>query len=223
MSETEIAVPATVTRSAMEILIVLGACFLPFIALAIYWLTSGSREVTYDSTSILTSIGFELIVGVAALWFLAHRGFPLRRFRVRARPDLLFTGSVLGLLMIGASTMIYWFFLAIVPRADEIGVSSFRHTAPFALMLAYLLCNSFFEEAFVLAYPATAFANAGALPVIAGSAALRASYHIYQGPAAAATIFVVGLLLGAIYWRSRDLTIPFVAHTVMNVILMSGG
>ncbi len=220
MSETGIAFPATLTRRPMEILIVLGGCFLPLIALAIYWLASGSREATHDTTGTLISIGFELIVGLAALWFLARRRFPLRRFRLRLRPDLLFTGSVLGMVMVGASTMIHWFFLAIIPRADEIGVSSIRNTAPVALMLAYLIWNSFFEEAFVLAYPVTAFENAGAWPVVLGSAALRASYHIYQGPAAAATVFVEGLFLGAIYWRSRDLTIPFVVHTVVNVILM---
>jgi membrane protease YdiL (CAAX protease family) len=221
MSESEIALPEADAGRRTEAAVVLGACFLPLIAAAIYVLVRGARVTTYDTLRVTIGIVFESLVAIGVLSFLAWRGFSLKPFRMRLRWASLMIGAFIGLLMIGTSAMVYSSVLRIVPRAGAIGVSDVRDSAPLALMLAFILYNSFFEEAFVLAYPVAAFENAGAASLIVGSAALRASYHAYQGPAGAAAIFVLGVILASVYWRSRDLTIPFVAHTVMNVIVMT--
>jgi membrane protease YdiL (CAAX protease family) len=52
------------------------------------------------------------------------------------------------------------------------------------------------------------------------SAAIFASYHIYQGAGPALSIFVTGLILGGVFVLTRRLWPVIVAHAITDLIPM---
>lgn len=195
--------------------VVLGLCFVPLNFFAAFALLRGDREAVYTVARVLRLLGFELFASGASLLYLRWRRFPMDVFRLRLTWQSLGVGFFTSLVLYILTGVVYRIAFLVLPAG---GVVSFRMAAPAALFLAFLIFNSWFEETFLLAFPSAAFDGWSAATMILVTSALRASYHIYQGLAGAVAIFAAGVLLASVYRRTRDLTIPVVAHTVMNVI-----
>lgn len=198
--------------------LVLGVCFLPLIASSVWSLVRRDPAAIYSTSRVAVGLAFELVAGIGGISYLRWRGAPLHAFRVRLSWDALIIGGLFGLLLIPLSGVIYMFALRI-PGFAQYGVHAFRDTAPMPLTLVFLAVNSWFEETFILALPRAARPEWRAATFIVLTSLLRASYHAYQGPAGLASIFVLGMFMAAVYWRTRDLAIPIIAHTVMNFVL----
>jgi len=206
------------TSARRDPLIVIGVCFLPLVFTAAYSLFRGDRVADYTTGRIIFGIVFELVAGNGGVLFLRWRGFPLQVLRARLSLDAIIIGMLFGALLIPMTGIIYNVALRI-PGFAAFGVRQFRDSAPFVLTLIFLVINSWFEESFVMALPVAAFPEWRAGQMILFTSLLRASYHVYQGPAGTLAIFAFGAAVAAVYWRTRDLTIPILAHTVMNVLL----
>lgn len=89
----------------------------------------------------------------------------------------------------------------------------------FGTILGVSLINAIYEEVFVTGYLIEAVSErSSVIYAVAGSALLRASYHLYQGPVAAISIGLLGLAFALLYVRGRVLWPIIVAHTILDVI-----
>jgi membrane protease YdiL (CAAX protease family) len=125
-----------------------------------------------------------------------------------------------GVPLFVAYNLLYWtasiLVVSVYPAAARLGTVRMLTTAPFALIVAFIVVNSIFEEATVVGYVVTALSDQGPALSITASALLRFLYHLYQGPVASLAILPLGLLFAAVYWRWRNLWPLLVAHSIAN-------
>lgn len=93
--------------------------------------------------------------------------------------------------------------------------------ADHVLLAVMLTANSFAEELVIwgVLFTRVRQLGCGAAPALALCAAVFASYHLYQGPAAALAVGAIGLLHGTVFWLSKRILPQIVAHTAMNLYL----
>jgi membrane protease YdiL (CAAX protease family) len=84
--------------------------------------------------------------------------------------------------------------------------------------------NGVLEEIVVLGYLLTRFEQLGWSPVmaVAVSAALRGSYHLYQGFGGFLGNLAMGVIFGVLYLRWRRVTPMIVAHSLIDVTTFVG-
>lgn len=84
--------------------------------------------------------------------------------------------------------------------------------------------NAVLEEVVVVGYLFTRWTEAGwgTLQVVLGTALLRGTYHLYQGPGAFVGNVVMGLLLGLVYLRTRRVAPLVVAHALIDAVAFVG-
>jgi len=174
-----------------------------------------SRTLEYTTARTLVMLAFELAVIAAGAILLRRRGWSGRPFRLRITPLTILIGVMLAILYVWTSWIVYSITARMVPEVRII----VRHTAPVWLTVVFFLVNSFFEEAFASAYLVEAFERANVVHAVTWSAAIRAAYHLYQGPSGAITVFFLGAALAQIYRRERNIGIPFAAHTIINLAI----
>lgn len=146
-------------------------------------------------------------------------GFDLRRWR---------TDSAQG---IGFLALIGIPGLALVYAAHQVGANASLQVVDFPdvwYRVPYLLLsafqNGFSEEIVVLAFMLTRLAQLGWTKerALLASAVLRGSYHLYQGFGGFAGNFVMGLIFGWCYQRTRRV-LPFViAHFLLDAFSFIG-
>lgn len=208
-------------RHIGESVFVLAVCFGYFILRSAYALAIGQHELVRSTRHVAGGLAFEVLIGVLVLLFLRQRGRDLAPLRPRVTWDGVLIGALLGVVMAGFLGVVTTALMKVVPAVRDAGLQQYRWLANGWLTASFLVVNSWFEETFVNAYVVNAFADARPGLLIAGSALLRASYHLYEGPAAAGAIFTLGLVFAAVYWRGRNLTPLIVAHTVCNVVAVA--
>ena len=180
-----------------------------------------------DLTYQLLDIVFTLVPVVLALYLLSGPGrTALRRIGLdRARPwrDL---GVGLGL---AAAVGIPGLGLYVTARAlglsvsiNPSGLDAYWWTVP-VLVLAALM-NALLEEVIAVAYLVERLEELrwAAPLIIAASALLRGTYHLYQGPGMAAGNVVMGVLYAWFYVRTRRVAPLVVAHTALDVVAFVG-
>ena len=86
-------------------------------------------------------------------------------------------------------------------------------------MLVFLIGNAAFEELAVTGFVIASLAEKGAAIAVTASALLRFAYHLYQGPLSAVSVIPLGFLLGALFWRARNLWPLIVAHALADVVV----
>ena len=91
-------------------------------------------------------------------------------------------------------------------------------TAPAAAILLLTVVHAAFEEVVVVGYAVRALSADGAALSVGVSTLLRFLCHLDQGPLAAISVIPVGLLFGAVYWRSRRIGPLIVAHVLASVL-----
>ena len=190
---------------------------------------SRSERSYLDLTYQLLGIGFALVPVALALYLLSldrdTEPIGSRLGMDRARPLADIVNGVglaaliglpgLGLYLLGRELGIN---ATIVPS----GLDAYWWTVPVLILAA--IQNAVLEEVVIVGYLLTRLRQSGwgALVAIVTSAAIRGSYHLYQGFGAGLGNFIMGLIFG--YWfHKRGRVLPLViAHTLLDVVAFVG-
>jgi uncharacterized protein len=201
-----------------EFIVVLTLSFAYVIASSLVVLLLRIREFELSTGRILRGIGVELAVLAVVGWILRVRGWRLRRLT----SDFTWGACLAGIPLFVGYYVLYALASSIVvaayPAAANLSTMRFNPTAPFLLMLFFIVVNSVFEETLVTGYVVTALSAQGASVAITASTLIRFLYHLYQGPVASLSVLPLGLLFGWVYLRSKTLWPLITAHTVANIL-----
>lgn len=178
-------------------------------------------SMSFSDSSLLSLVIVEIACGALVLAFLRYRGYALRKLL----PTPTWRGSLEGVLVCGAGLVACSAVAMLLPAGDDATQPIARIVAnakPSLFMaLAVSLMNGLYEETFLLGYLTRAFAALGASFALGLGVLVRLLYHLYQGPAGAVSVVVFGLVLGAVYWRTRRLWPAVVAHALADLLALS--
>ncbi|WP_091199256.1 CPBP family intramembrane glutamic endopeptidase [Micromonospora narathiwatensis] len=189
--------------------------------------TSASARPYLDLTYQLLGILFALVPVLLAVHLLARDpGHPARTLGV----DLTRPGSDLAR-GAGLAALIGLPGLALVWAAAQLGVNA--TLVPAALpdlwwavpvLILAAAQNAVLEEVIVVGYLVTRLRQLGWRlgAVIAASAVLRGSYHLYQGFGAFVGNAVMGVVFSLFFLRTRRVAPLIVAHTLLDVVAFVG-
>lgn len=189
--------------------------------------TSQSSRPYLDLTYQLLSIGFALIPVALALYLLSQNGrSSLRRIGLdRARP-LRDLGVGVGLAAVigipGLALYAIGRAIGITVEVQASALNSAWWTIPVLLLSA--LQNALLEEVIVIGYLMERLRDLrwGPVAIIAASALLRGSYHLYQGIGPFIGNAVMGVVFAEYYRRKRRVMPLVVAHTLLDVVAFVG-
>ncbi|WBU38113.1 CPBP family intramembrane glutamic endopeptidase [Homoserinibacter sp. YIM 151385] len=245
MSGIDGGLPASRRRIGAEILLVLGVSLGASAVYAVVQLADRlSREQSISSQTAtlnpsrsdreifdllyqLLSVFFDLVPVVLVCWLLWSSARPhLGRLGIDlARPgrDALWgAGLALAIGVPGIVVYLAGRAAGVAVAVDPAGLDEHWWTAPVLLLSAFRAGAT--EEIIVIGY---LFARLGDLrwnswTIIASTAVLRATYHLYQGVGAFAGNLLMGLLFGWLYSRTKRV-LPFViAHTIIDAAIFIG-
>jgi membrane protease YdiL (CAAX protease family) len=202
-----------------EFIVVTVVGFSYFVASSLVILLSGVRQFELTTSRLLRGAAVEVLILGAVAVFLHARGWRPDRLGLRFSWGAVAAGVPLFIIYL----LLYWvtatLLLLAVPAVRTVWVFRTTLHAPYALLLLFLIVNSFFEELMVTAYVVEALTSKGPALAITASTLLRLGYHLYQGPLAALSIIPLGLLFATLYWRGRNVWPLIVAHTITNVVV----
>ncbi len=210
------------TRSALllEIGVVLCLAWLPHLANAPFVDPATDRPF-FGGMVILAFVAVQ--IAVPLLYIMLRSGEPWSKFGVvRPRPiDLIGGTLLLGLLYV--LDPVFWMFIGAFGTWDP-PATSFpgpSTVADYVILAPAFLVAAFAEEIAMRAYliPRLRDLGLGWVSALLISSALFASYHLYQGAASTAYIFLFGLVLGGVFLLSPRLWPITIAHTLQNVLL----
>lgn len=186
------------------------------------------REV-FDLIYQVLGIGFALVPVALALYLLSNDDVQERvtaRLGIdRSRPgfDLRWgagLAAVVGLPGLGLYGLgrLLGITAQIIPAPDI----SYWWTVPVLILAA--LQNAIVEEVIVIGYLMTRLRQFGWTTgaTIVTAAALRGSYHLYQGVGPGIGNFVMGLVFGYWFHRTRRVMPLIIAHTLLDVVAFVG-
>jgi membrane protease YdiL (CAAX protease family) len=180
-----------------------------------------------DLTYQLLALGFGIVPVLLVAYLLA---------RSHDRPEGLWSrgarqhrqDSVRGLLLaavVGGTGLGFY----LVTHALGVDLTVVAESLPhvwwrYPVLLLSALQNALLEEFVVVGYLITRLRQlgAGAPAAIAVSAAVRGSYHLYQGVGGFLGNAAMGLLFGWLYTRWGRITPLVVAHTALDVVAFVG-
>ncbi len=187
-----------------------------------------NREL-FDFTYQVLGIGFALVPVALALYLLSldlvEEPVSLRLGLDRSRPgfDLLWgmgLAAVVGLPGIALYGLgrLLGITAHIIPAPD----TSYWWTVPVLVLAAFQ--NALLEEVIVVGYLMTRLRQIGchSWPTIVAAAALRASYHLYQGVGPGIGNFAMGLVFGYWFTRTKRILPLVIAHTILDVFAFVG-
>lgn len=239
--------PAARRRLSIEVWIVLG---LSLGASAVYSVVSlirkatlpgGLREQTatlnssqddrqvFDFVYQLLGIGFALVVVALALYLLAQdrdeKPVTERLGLDRARPRFDVLSGTLLFLVIGIPGLTFYAvgrWLGIT--AEIIPAPDLTYWWTGAMLILAAVKNAVLEEVIVVGYVMTRLRQIGwsTTTTIVAAAALRGSYHLYQGVGPGIGNFVMGLVFGYWFHRTRRVMPLVIAHTLLDVVAFVG-
>lgn len=188
---------------------------------------SRSTREYLDLTYQVLSIGFALVPVALALYLLSGPGrSALKRIGfdlAQPRRDLLFG---LGLSVVIGVPGLGIYFLG---HALDMNVSiqpstlnAYWWTVPVLVLSA--VQNAVVEEVIVVGYLMTRLKQLGwELPaMIAASAVLRGSYHLYQGYGQAIGNMLMGVVFAYFYHRTKRVMPLVVAHSILDIVSFVG-
>jgi membrane protease YdiL (CAAX protease family) len=179
-----------------------------------------------DLTLQLLSIGFALVPVALVIYLLAIDGRPLHRLGLdRARPahDLLIGAGLalaIGVPGIGA----YLAGRALGINADVVLSPEQVYWWTIPVLLLAAVENAVVEEVIAVGYLLARLRDLrwGPWAAITASAALRGSYHLYQGFGQALGNAVMGAVFAWWFQRTGRLWPLIVAHTLLDVVAFVG-
>jgi membrane protease YdiL (CAAX protease family) len=186
---------------------------------------SRSPRPYLDLTYQLLSIGFALVPVALALFLLSEPGRPARQWiglRWRNRDALagLALAAVIGLP--GLALYAVGRALGITANVVPAALGDYWWSVPVLLLAA--LQNALVEEVIVVGYLMTRLrqANWPTWAIIAASAILRGTYHLYQGFGPFLGNAIMGVLFGWVFTLPRRVMPLVVAHTILDVVAFVG-
>jgi len=185
-----------------------------------------SEREWLDLTLQLLAIGFALVPVALAIYLLAAEGRPLRRLGLdRARPARDVLAGVGLAVLIGVPGLGLYFLsrtlginAEVIPAPEQV----YWWTIPVLLLSA--VQNAVVEEVIAVGYLVARLRDLrwGPWAIIAASAALRGTYHLYQGFGQALGNAVMGALFTWWFQRTGRLWPLLVAHTLLDVVAFVG-
>ena len=180
-----------------------------------------------DLTYQLVGIGFALVPVALALYLLSDHGrSALRRIGLDGTRPGRDLGTGLGLAAViglpGLGLYLAGRALGLSVQINPAGLDPYWWAVPVLVLSA--LQNALLEEVVAVGYLMERLLQLrwAAPAIIAASALLRGSYHLYQGPAMAAGNVVMGVVFSWYYLRRRRVTALVVAHTALDVVSFVG-
>ncbi|GIF07607.1 CPBP family intramembrane glutamic endopeptidase [Actinoplanes siamensis] len=181
-----------------------------------------------DLTNQVLGILFDL-VPVALAWYLLRRDGmrPGRDLGIDFRRPGFDTGwgaglaagiGIPGLLLVYAAL-----HLGLSAQIVPSGLNAYWWTVPVLILAA--IQNAVLEEVLVVGYLITRLRQIGRLPVpmiIVCSAALRGSYHLYQGFGGFLGNVVMGVVFALFYLRTKRVMPLIVAHSLLDITAFVG-
>jgi membrane protease YdiL (CAAX protease family) len=180
-----------------------------------------------DLTYQLVGIVFALVPVLLALYLLNLTNRPAARvigFDLRQPPqDVVFgvlVATAIGIpglgLYLGARA------LGLNTEVQASGLTDQWWTIPVLVLAAAQ--NAVLEEVVMIGYLFTRFAQAGWrwVAIVATSAVIRGSYHLYQGFGGFAGNLIMGAIFGLIYLRWKRVAPLVIAHTLLDVAAFVG-
>jgi len=185
-----------------------------------------SEREWLDLTLQLLAIGFALVPVALAIYLLAAEGRPLRRLGLdRARParDVL-AGVGLAVLVGVPGLGLYFLSRTLGINAEVIPAPEQVYWWTIPVLLLSAVQNAVVEEVIAVGYLVARLRDLrwGPWAIIAASAALRGTYHLYQGFGQALGNAVMGALFTWWFQRTGRLWPLLVAHTLLDVVAFVG-
>ena len=187
-----------------------------------------NREV-FDFVYQVLGIGFALVPVALALYLLSldpvkdRVSERLGLDRHHLRFDVLWgmaLAAVIGLPGLGLYGVgrLLGITAQIIPAPDI----AYWWTVPVLILAA--LQNAILEEVIVIGYLMTRLTQRGwgTAATIVAAAALRGSYHLYQGVGPGIGNFVMGLVFGYWFHRTKRVMPLVIAHTILDVVAFVG-
>jgi uncharacterized protein len=185
-----------------------------------------SEREWLDLTLQLLAIGFAVVPVALAIFLLASEGRPLRRLglhRQRPSADVL-TGIALAAAIGIPGLGLYFVGRTLGATADVIPAPELVYWWTIPILLLSALQNAIVEEVIAVGYLMTRLRDLRWAPwaAIATSAALRGTYHLYQGFGQALGNAVMGAIFAWWFHRTGRLWPLLVAHTLLDVVAFVG-
>ncbi len=188
---------------------------------------SRSERSYLDLTYQVLGIGFALVPVALGLFLLSEPGrSATRRLGFDLRHPLRDVAAGVGLAaLIGLPGLGLYFAgraIGITAEVVPAALNAYWWTIPVLLLSA--LKNAVLEEVVVVGYLFERLQQMrwAAPVVVAVSAVLRGSYHLYQGFGPFVGNVVMGLVFGYVYLRWRRVMPLVVAHTLLDVVAFVG-
>jgi len=212
------------TATTWEAAIVLGIPVIVFLEyhLRAIWAQEAHgqpvAEVMYSDVRLLRTLGWEVVMAGALLWWLSRRGW--RPARVLGMPNLrdVLRGAVLWCATFAVVRCTNLLLAAVAP-----GLYNTTHDAPlqgalsWPVYLAALAINPIFEEMLWLGYAVPALGRAAGIRVAAlVSVGLRVAVHVPQGGWALVSVLPLAAVWTGYFLWQRRLWPVVVAHVINN-------
>jgi uncharacterized protein len=193
--------------------------------------TSQTPRPWLDLTYQLLGIGFDLVPVALALYLLTCvvrvgtdepvwvRRTGADRIGLHWRHRDLLGGTALALLIGLPGLGFYYLGRAMGITAEVIPAALADHWWTIPVLILAALENALVEEVIVVGYLMTRLRELAWSPlaIIAASAVLRGSYHLYQGVGPFFGNVVMGIVFGLVFLNSRRVMPLVVAHTLLDV------
>jgi len=204
-----------------ELLLVVAVAFGLLIWSSTSALVSGDIAGSFSEDGLWSMLLYELLVMALLLPVLWYRGWRPLALGLRWQRRDPWPGIGLMFACVLACYPLKWLdgFMAegMNPSMDAMVSGQLS----LAAIVAISLVNPVFEEVFVCAYVIRAMERTHSRAVAVNvSVAIRASYHLYQGPVGALSLVVVGLILGWWFARTGRLWPAIIAHGLMDLIAL---
>ena len=185
--------------------------------------TVGTVDLVYQLLSVVRGLAWGGL-GLYLLWragfrLAQHLGLDRRRIGTDAATGIGLA-ALIGLPGLGLYLVSNDLGLSLTVQASTMTDIWWR--VPVTVLVA--LQNGFLEEVLVVGYLMTRLEQLRrpTWMVLAASAALRGTYHLYQGYGAFAGNAVMGLVFGWFYLRYRRLWPLVIAHTLIDTVALVG-
>jgi len=179
-----------------------------------------------DITLQLLFIGFALVPVALAIYLLAIDGRPFQRLGLdRGRPvrDLL-QGAAIAVAIGVPGLGLYAAGRALGITAEVVPVPEHVYAWTIPILILSALENAIVEEVIAVGYLLSRLRDLswGPWAAVAASAALRGTYHLYQGFGPALGNAVMGLLFAWWFMRTRRLLPLIAAHALLDIVAFVG-
>lgn len=204
-----------------DAIVVSTICFGWFILSSLQAVASGFPTRPFTDSALLEIIALEGVLAATALAYLRARGYALGQ--LVAVPSA--NGCLVGLLLYLASMLLSSPLWALFGTADSVSQPIEEMvtgaTISFLPLVALSVVNGLYEETFLLGYLQRSLDRSGALFAIGLPLLVRVLYHLYQGPAGAASVIGFGIVLGVYFRWRRDLWSVVFAHIFADIAAFS--